>query len=221
MEKKEDGRKREIPTMLGLGPDIAKPVSSSAAMDQSSGEVCFFAAHEINPITGAIQSEYPGYYNNGTIEEIDSELRYLEGFQSENGVIIDPGESAKNRARIKLLKKYQDNYREKISELGNKQDLISKRTKEVEQVLTEAMYSYDDDKRRMVDAHRQDTLETECKIAVSKEIAGYIVRNGGRVSKDGKTSLNALSRVWKIGRNALDEDSNTEIIRPISRKRRS
>ena len=120
---------------------------------------------------------------------------------------------AEDAQKLERAKKKLYDLEQVRPDFEKQKDAIAKMTRLAGSVIGDVMPSRDDETRGLADAHEVARAWTELCIKVPDEVAQVAIQNGKRVSKDGKMNLVELTQIWQMGREALGETRNAEVLR--------
>lgn len=174
-------------------------------------DVAFYGKVDINK-HGKEGSEMPAWYFRQHKEEIENNITQVEAS-------IARGEIAEDKrpqilADVRRMKEKLDAINESHPNFnGKNQDAISKVTDTLGQKIAESMYTRSDMMRGIADPHEEARRMADPCIKLEGDEYLLAKKSGCRISRDGKVSRTDAERVWKLGRRALGENSNSEILR--------
>lgn len=188
-------------------------IGSAPAVHIKSGveDVEFFGNVDINK-HGRRGSEMPAWYFRSQKDDIENNLAMSEAS-------IQRGEISEDRkpqmlADIRRMREKLDAINESQPQYDSKkQDAIAKMTDTLGKKISESMYTRSDMMRGVADAHEEARRMSEPCIKLEGDEYLLAKKAGCRVSSDGKVSRIDAERVWKMGRRALGENSNSEVLR--------
>ena len=176
-------------------------------------KIQFFTAHDINK-EGRIVNCYPVYYNHREVEDLKEEIRMYETkLALPSGFGAMRATYAEDAQKLERAKKKLYDLEQVRPDFEKQKDAIAKMTRLAGSVIGDVMPSRDDETRGLADAHEVARAWTELCIKVPDEVAQVAIQNGKRVSKDGKMNLVELTQIWQMGREALGETRNAEVLR--------
>lgn len=178
------------------------------------GDIKFFGEIDLNQY-GKIGSDYPSWYFPRQVESLKDDLARMEKDLASGTVL------PQNVPNLKLL---IGKTKEKVDKIeasrpklqGRMVDKLAKWRREIEPLIQNSQFSYDDMHRGIADAHEEARRMTDGIIAVDPEIARAC---NLRPDKNGKYSRNETVRAWKIAGRALqeathwEEKTNAEVLR--------
>lgn len=177
--------------------------------EQEESKITFFSEVDYN--NGKIASEFPAWYQEHMKEELIEEVRRIK-FQLDND-LIPKGSLQQANNRLKVASEKLDKIESSIPKFEGKQkDKIAKVCKTLGEEITRAMDSYTVQRKGLSDAHRESKRIVLKAINVTPEIAEMAEACNVRIV-DGKVSRKDCEKMWKIGRKAIGEISNTEYLR--------
>ncbi len=188
----------------------AEAISESIKESQVDDEtIQFFTEMDIDS-KGRIKHTYPIYFERLQEQDIREEIRRTEtGLENKYYSGAGIGEA---RERLKKAKDSLDKLLEIRPKFDKQKDSINRLTKELATVITPSMYRRKDVSKGLVDAHQEARKMVEPVITLTPWAQKVAITNGIRV-KDGKVSRDDASRLWQMGREALGEERNIEILR--------
>ena len=160
---------------------------------------------------GKIKSDYPSWYHRQQVEDLEEGIRYKERQLEED--IIPDSEKPLMRSRLKQEKEVLDRIQESKADVKGCEDAISKGVDELGKGIKEAMFSRTQMTKGLADAHEEATRISEPCISVKSKEAAEMCEAVGVKIRDGKITRGDAEKIWKIGRRALGEMSNTESLR--------
>ena len=175
-------------------------------------DVEFFG--DVDKVNGKVGSQYPAYYYGQQTREIDDAIKRSK-FNLEQGLISDKGKPHE----LAELRKNEEK-REKIEESRPKLegvvlDKVAEVANGLGKKIQKIMPTYSDMKRGIADAHKEYEKETVPCIELKGDEFIIAKKLGCRISNDGKVNRNDASRVWKICRSVIGEDSDVEVLRKM------
>lgn len=160
---------------------------------------------------GNIRSTVPSWYLDQHKEELGNSIDYAEN-QLQRGLVPE-SEKPLHTERLRQMKKKMDDINESHPRFDdNTKDFIDKSTKGLGKKITDAMFSRSDMMKGIADAHEEARRMADPCIELNKEELMLAEKAGCRVDK-GRVSRTDAERMWKFGRKALGESSNTELLR--------
>jgi len=174
----------------------------------------FSAVDKVRGPSGEMQiaSSMPAWYFTRNLELLEDDIRQtrnrLNSGQVPHGkeaqVKADLGRKEK---KLTLLKESKPKFE------GATKDVCAATFKELSKVLSESMPTRTEDQKGLVNPAVLLDIQSKPSIKVSGSVAEIAIRNGLKVSKDGKMSGNDASLLWKWTARVCEEDSNTERLR--------
>jgi hypothetical protein len=162
-----------------------------------------------------VVSDYPAWMFGVQNQQDSDTISSLER-EIDSGMVPEKNrpEAIANLKALKLRKRQIDESRLNLSD--TQRDTFKKITKELGDSISEAMFTKDEEARGLANAHKEYERQINPCISLSKLPSGaaeIAKKLNCRISNDGEISRNDASRVWKILRAALGEDTNTERLR--------
>ena len=178
------------------------------------GDIKFFGEIDLNQY-GKIGADYPAWYFPRQVESLKDDLSRMEK-DLNSGTVLP-----QNIPNLKLLIKQTKDKLDKIEASkpkleGKMVDKLAKWRREIEPVIQETMFTYDDMQRGLADAHEEARRMTQGIIKLDPEIARAC---NLKPDKNGKYSRDEAVRAWKIVGRSLqeathwEERTNAEILR--------
>lgn len=159
-----------------------------------------------------IASEHPAWYLDGHVKELKERIREqqnqldLDVLKAEHKMIVRE-ELAANKERLATIEASMPTLDEE------KRGKLGKAFKEMSGLLAHVLPTRKAGDRKQVDVGKlAATMSTPC-IRVGADIASMAVQNGIRVTKDGKMSLNDVSRLHMWSGRLLGDESTPESCR--------
>jgi len=165
----------------------------------------WFGEVDMNERTGQPGADYPSYYFDASIRELENEVRSMER-QIEEGIYTG-----------KDLRKFKERYQQRKERLesiinslpvleGPVKDKVSKARKELGQLIKESMFTFSSMNRMTDDAQIEaNRMEGPCIEIKNPVLAEFVQQRGFRVHK-GKISRNAASVIHKVMGKVLGEE---------------
>lgn len=181
---------------------------------ESPGEIRFFGEIDLNQY-GKVGADYPSWYFPRQIESLKEDLGRMQR-ELDGGTVLP-----QNIPNLKLLinktKEKLDKIESSKPKLTGKQiDRLSKWRREIESVISESQFTYDEMHRGTADPHEEARRMTEGIIKIDPEIARAA---NLKPNRNGKYSRNEAVRAWQLSGRALqeathwEERTNAEILR--------
>jgi len=158
---------------------------------------------------GAITSEYPAFYFYTHYEELQ-ESTDKQQRQVDLG-LVPASELPRIKAELKRNNDRLAEIQEANPKLGPEKDAVHKLYKELEESISDSMYTRSDMQKGLVDAHEEARRMTDPIIPIKGNEKFF--HNMGITARNGKVSRNEASRAYKIMGKALGENTNTERLR--------
>ena len=95
---------------------------------------------------------------------------------------------------------------------GKEKDELGRLYEDMQQKISDSMYSRTDMKKGLVDVHEEARRMSEPIIPVDVKHRKFMV-NHGIIPKKGKITRNEASRAYKMSGRVLDANTNTEALR--------
>ena len=163
---------------------------------------------------GKVASDYPAWYFDVHVKELEEDVRSLENGIDE-GVYI----GKRRRDAVKQLetkKSRLEKIRSSKPKLeGPNKDRVARSFKELGDKIRESMFSYDASWKQTADAHMEAERMVSPCIAVNDDVAGSFIKERGMRVVDGKISRNDASIIWKTMAKSLGEQPDVEGLRRI------
>jgi len=163
---------------------------------------------------GKVRSEYPAWMLTVQERELSENIKDLEGSLADpvRREMIDVTTNMEELRRAK--EQYQSIQKSKPKLTGKEKDVVAENYKELSERIGASMFSYDETKRGLANAHKEAERMTEPCIEVNVELAEAcnIVPD-----KNGKVSRNDATKMWKIFGRVLDAPTNVEGLRRTRR----
>jgi len=188
-----------------------EPVSAPAVKVEPEVPIVFFTESDIDPVTKKIKNTYPTYFNRKQREDLEEEIRMMEKGLDEG--YFEKSKVGEVRERLKMAKSSLDKIQEHAPVLEKQKDRIYKMTTELGERIALSMPRREDMKKSLVDAHEEAVRMSEPCIELTPQLAGIALSNGMKISKDRKISRDNAVRLWQLGRSALGESRNSEVLR--------
>ena len=158
---------------------------------------------------GAITSEYPAFYFYTHYEELQ-ESTDKQQRQVDLG-LVPASELPRIKAELKRNNDRLAEIQEANPKLGPEKDAVHKLYKELEESISDSMYTRSDMQKGLVDAHEEARRMVDPIIPIKGNEKFF--HNMGITARNGKVSRNEASRAYKIMGKALGENTNTERLR--------
>ena len=158
---------------------------------------------------GAITSEYPAFYFYTHYEELQ-ESTDKQQRQVDLG-LVPASELPRIKAELKRNNDRLAEIQEANPKLGPEKDAVHKLYKELEESISDSMYTRSDMQKGLVDAHEEARRMVDPLISIKGNEKFF--HNMGITARNGKVSRNEASRAYKIMGKALGENTNTERLR--------
>lgn len=176
----------------------------------------FFGEVDIHPTKKVISSEYPAWYQERQLEQLEEEVAQRER-QLDRGEIT-PDKLGEFREALSKRRETRDKIKSSIPKLtGAEKDNLAKVRKEMENIIREGYFTRSQMVKGTVDAHKEAMRMIKPMVEVKPEFAG-ILEGCNIKSKDGKVSRDEIVKAWKITGKLLnyyggDEETNAEVLR--------
>ena len=185
-------------TVKTATPSVAAKIDNRVPADK----IMFFTKHDLDA-QGRIKNAYPTHYNKKQADDLREEIRMYE-----NGLekgYFDKARYGEVTSKLKQAKEVLDQIEASRPNFEKQKDSIAKIVKDAGELIRDAMYRRDEDRKGLVDPHEVARRWSTPCIKVSDEIATVALNNGKKVTKDGKMNLVELTQLWQYGRDAVDE----------------
>jgi hypothetical protein len=177
-------------------------------------DIEFYGAVDKNK-KGQIASHMPAWYLTQHKEELDKNIDELQG-ALDRGFVPDT-EKELHRDRLVQFKKKRDEINESQPHFTeNQKDQIDKISTEIGKKISAAMYTRSDMIRGTADAHEEARRMADPCIKLSGHQVMLAKKAGCKISDvkgDAMISRTDAERVWKFCKKAIDEPTNTELLR--------
>lgn len=167
---------------------------------------------------GRIVSHMPAWYNERQVEELREEIgRTLRAL--DRGEVPD-SHVPKAKADLEALqRKLQDITGQKPKVGDNERNLLWKYYKALGGLIEATLFSYDEMQLGRVDPHEEARRMKDPIIALDKELVELAESCGVKPQKN-MVSRDQAAKMFKICGKLLGEPTNTESLRPITRRSR-
>ena len=174
-------------------------------------DIEFFSEVDLSP-TGKLSSEYPAWYNQQIVEDLENQVRVEEHYLQSGSIPKDAEPEArenlkKKKARLDQILKSKP----KLSDADK--DKLAKVREELGERISEAMFTRGETQRGLADPHEEARRMTHRSLSLSPTQAGIAKQCGIPIGSDRKVSRTQMEKVWKITSKALGERANTEALR--------
>lgn len=161
---------------------------------------------------GRVVSEYPAWYFETHLENMDEEINSTERRLKEGRVPLDQVEYTKAElAAMREKREAIEKARPKLSDI-ERGKLWKIWKEELCPAISESMFTRTDMKKGLADAHEEARRMVRPCIPVAGTVAELVEACAGTVVK-GKVSRNTLARTFKIVAKLLGESANIEYLR--------
>lgn len=160
---------------------------------------------------GKIASEYPSIYFKPQIEELEEEIKKMEGRVARG--IVPTSELPIAVKAIEREKAKLDRIRMDEGNVKGHEDALNKCQKEVGEILHDCKYSRTDDGHGTTDPHEVAERWTKPCISLSPEARALAAKANIPMTADGKVNEIGADKLWKLCRAGLGESTNAEILR--------
>lgn len=167
---------------------------------------------------GRIKTDYPGFYFDQNIDDLEETIRQRASVIEDTSIPKAEREIAKTRyteekTRLEQIQAARPNLS------GEELDWINKCAKEAGKLLSDAMPTYSEMEKRLIDAYKISKIMDQPSIDISKDtdLVQWVRCLGKSPNHRGYISFTNLSICWKIARKLLDMPSNIEELRKDSR----
>jgi len=163
---------------------------------------------------GKPTGDYPAWYYTNKQQMTDLKERVRTGERALEGGFVPPAAKDRFRAELERAKDKISKIESSVPKLDSlAKDKIFKLTKELGDEITDSMYTRSDMMKGLADGHSEAERMTTKMMPTKNENEVEFAQECGVEIVDGKITRTDKERMWKIGRNALGESSNTEILR--------
>lgn len=174
-------------------------------------EPYFFGAVDKHPKGTGYTGQYPSWMFDQLIDDLKESISNDERALADK--VLEGEQLARTRTRLALSKERMEAI-EQGRPVNIDKDRFNKMANELGDKIKESLFSADDMKRGMVEAHEEARrMKTPC-IKLSPEEAGVAHRMGIKFDHTERmVSRDQAGKMWKILRRALGEGSNIESLR--------
>jgi len=179
-------------------------------------DIKFFGEVDLHPTKKFISSEYPAWYFDRPLANLEEDIRKLEKTLERKDVPAD--KLIAIRERLTSLKDRYVGIMEFVPRLsGDEVDKLAKTRKEMAKIIQSGLYPRSQMQKGTVDAHKEVERMISPKIAVRPEFAELIQACNVKIT-DGKITRDGLIKAWKmtgklLNRHGGDEETNVEVLR--------
>lgn len=182
---------------------IEKPVGDKATFQ-------VFGSVDLND-KGQVKSTYPSWYFDHLRDELKNEIDRMKTQLKFDRIPKSEVAITQDRLAQKEIK-LKDIESSTIDLRGKMKDRVSKVYNEIGEKITETMFSRDDMRKGLADAHEEMKRMTEPIIEVRGDLTSFAKACNVKVVK-GKVTRDGAAKMWKIAGKALDERTNVEALR--------
>ena len=183
----------------------------------ASDKITFFSEIDMND-KGKINTTFPSWYFDKVIEDKEESIRKMTYAIKNNHV--PPDRLFQYQENLSKEKESLDKILEAKPKIGKYKDKIAsvvgtndKDFGSLGGKIADAMFSRDQMMKGLADAHTEaDRMVKPC-IGLSPEETTIAKAANVRVELGNKVSRNAAEIIWKLGRKAIGESTDTEILR--------
>lgn len=160
---------------------------------------------------GAVSGEYPAWYFDAQVEEIQKSIHNLSIQLEHGGIPANAIAVTKNELRQKKERLAEiDASRPKLK--GGQIDAVRAVRDELGKEISDSMFSYTDMQKGIASPREEANRMTQPIISVPVNARGMAEQMGMRV-KGGKVSRDDATRLWKISGKMLGEATHPEALR--------
>ena len=195
-------------------PERPLPPPSSPCLRVPKKELKFFGDGDKiteGPNKGKISSEYPAWTFKTQIEELEENIKKMEG-RIARGIVPTTELPTATRA-IQREKEKLERIREAHGEVKGHEDVMNKCQKEVGELIHDAMYTRTDGEKGLADPHEVADRWSKPCISLPVEARELAAKANIPMTSDGKVNQIGAEKLWKLCRAGLGESTNTEILR--------
>lgn len=197
---------------MGKLKDVTEGTAASTGTENDS-KVTFFTESDIDS-KGRIINTYPTYFNRKQHEDLEEDIRrYNAMIAQSDGNPTLRGHVGVFREKLKECKSRLEAMDKVRPEFKRNADTINKMTVELGEKIGESMFTRSDMMKGLADAHEEARRMSEPVIKLTPEMAGIAKANGISFDRNRCISRNAATRLWQLGREALREPRNAEMLR--------
>jgi len=168
--------------------------------------------------SGKVKSEYPSWYSQSHIEELEESIRHKE-YQLDNDLIMG-SEKGITKERLKKEKERLNAIEESRPRFSEQEisDIVKivgngKKFGSLGEKICSAMPTRSEMEKGLADAHEVERRwNLPCLMLTADEIP-FVRGCDVTVSNDGKVTQLGAEKAWKIGRKLIGESSNCEVMR--------
>jgi hypothetical protein len=183
----------------------------------SSDKITFFSEIDMDN-KGKINTTFPSWYFDKVVEDKEESIRKMEYALKNNHV--PPDRIYQYRENLTKEKEHLDKILEAKPNIKKHQDRIAsavgKNDKEFGTLgakISDSMFSRDQMMKGLADAHTEaDRMVKPCIHLAPEEVSIAKAANV-RLTQGNKVSRNDAEVIWKLGRKAIGESTDTEILR--------
>jgi hypothetical protein len=160
---------------------------------------------------GKVTSQYPAWYFDNHINELQEDINRIENELNNN--LVPENAFPQKRADIKRLKERMTMIIKSKPKLNAKDiDTLAGIYKDLANQIGDSMFTYTEMQKGLVSSHEEARRMVQPIINVSPECASVLPQLG-ITPKNGKISRNEATRVFQIVGKLLDEKTNAEYLR--------
>jgi hypothetical protein len=183
---------------------------------QEAASIMFFTEADLDP-KGRIKHQYPVYFNRKQKDDIQEEIRRLKtGIDKK---LFPDGVMGEAREKLRKAEDALERMETMRPDFEKHKDRIAKLRDELGTGISDSLFTRDEMKKGLADAHEEARRMSEPVITLSPSAAGVAVQNGIRITGDRKVSRTDATRLWQMSREALGEMRDVEVLRRDKAKR--
>jgi len=162
-------------------------------------------------VRGKIQSQYPAWYFDQFIEELEHKINQMDN-QLKMG-LIHSNEMATHRMELEELKVKRDNIlQSKPNPSQGESDRLKKLYKEFSTIISDTMFTLSEMKMGTADAHQEAKFMMDPVIPVEPKHKDLFKAANAKII-GGKASRNSYAKVFKVIGKLIGEPTNIEVLR--------
>jgi len=171
----------------------------------------FFGKIDRQGGSGKIRSQYPAWYFDQQIEELQESVATKQRFLKQGVIPLDqlPNYESELKRDEQRLKDIVES-RPKLSDIDK--DKLDKARKSLGKRIQDSMFTHTDMDKGFASANEEAHRMVDPVIEV-KDGDKELLDSMGITPTKGKISRNQATKVWQIISKALDEETNVEILR--------
>jgi hypothetical protein len=171
----------------------------------------FFTESYIDKKTGKIVNTYPSYFNRKQKDDLEEEIRRLETGLDNN--YFPREKTGEIREQLKKAKTAYEKSMEIKPHFEKNKDTISKMVGDLGEEITRSMFTRSEVQKGLADSHEEARRMSEPVIVLNVR-AAQIAQDNGILLHDGrKVTRTDAVRLWQLGRYALGEMRDAEVLR--------